>query len=334
MNVNQLLAELERRHPGEGEYLQAVREVLLSVETVYNRHPEFEKLRIAGRIVEPDRIFTFKVPWVDDRGNVQVNIGYRVQFNEIALGPYKGGLRFHSSVNLSILKFLGFEQIFKNALTTLPMGGAKGGSDFNPRGKSDAEVMRFCQAFMTEAVALHRPRDRRAGRRHRRRRTRDRLPVRHVSQAGPGEYGRVDRQGHDLRRLARAARGDRVRRRLFRPADARPRGRYVGGQADRHLRIRQRGMGSRAESDRAGSSRRDDFGPRRLRIRPGRARCGKDRLHARTARIEQRHRYLLTPRDSPGPNSTPAPARGRYPSTSRCPARRRTNSTERTPTGS
>lgn len=149
MNVNQLLAELERRHPGEGEYLQAVREVLLSVETVYNRHPEFEKLRIAERIVEPDRIFTFKVPWVDDRGNVQVNIGYRVQFNN-ALGPYKGGLRFHSSVNLSILKFLGFEQIFKNALTTLPMGGAKGGSDFNPRGKSDAEVMRFCQAFMTE----------------------------------------------------------------------------------------------------------------------------------------------------------------------------------------
>ena len=149
MNVNQLLAELERRHPGEGEYLQAVREVLLSVETVYNRHPEFEKLRIAERIVEPDRIFTFKVPWVDDRGNVQVNIGYRVQFNN-ALGPYKGGLRFHSSVNLSILKFLGFEQIFKNALTMLPMGGAKGGSDFNPRGKSDAEVMRFCQAFMTE----------------------------------------------------------------------------------------------------------------------------------------------------------------------------------------
>ena len=149
MNVNQLLAELERRHPGEGEYLQAVREVLLSVETVYNRHPEFEKLRIAERIVEPDRIFTCKVPWVDDRGNVQVNIGYRVQFNN-ALGPYKGGLRFHSSVNLSILKFLGFEQIFKNALTTLPMGGAKGGSDFNPRGKSDAEVMRFCQAFMTE----------------------------------------------------------------------------------------------------------------------------------------------------------------------------------------
>ena len=149
MNVNHLMTELERKHPGEKEYLQAVREVLASVEEIYNRHPEFEALRIAERVVEPDRIFTFKVPWVDDRGEVQVNIGYRVQFNN-AIGPYKGGLRFHASVNLSILKFLGFEQTFKNALTTLPMGGAKGGSDFNPRGKSDGEIMRFCQAFMTE----------------------------------------------------------------------------------------------------------------------------------------------------------------------------------------
>ena len=149
MNVNRLMAELERKHPGESEYLQAVREVLHSVEEVYNRHPEFEAAKIAERIVEPDRIFTFKVPWVDDKGAVHVNIGYRVQFNN-AIGPYKGGLRFHSSVNLSILKFLGFEQVFKNALTTLPLGGAKGGSDFNPRGKSDTEVMRFCQAFMTE----------------------------------------------------------------------------------------------------------------------------------------------------------------------------------------
>ncbi len=143
------MQQLEAKHPGEAEYLQAVREVLITVEDVYNRHPEFEKAKIAERIVEPDRIFTFRVPWVDDRGEVQVNLGYRVQFNN-AIGPYKGGLRFHSSVTLSILKFLGFEQIFKNALTTLPMGGGKGGSDFNPRGKSDGEVMRFCQAFMTE----------------------------------------------------------------------------------------------------------------------------------------------------------------------------------------
>ena len=149
MNVQKLMAELERKHPGESEYLQAVREVLVTVEEVYNQHPEFEAARIAERIVEPDRSFTFKVVWVDDKGEVQVNTGYRFQFNN-AIGPYKGGLRFHPSVNPSILKFLGFEQCFKNALTTLPMGGAKGGSDFNPKGKSDAEVMRFCQAFMTE----------------------------------------------------------------------------------------------------------------------------------------------------------------------------------------
>ena len=149
MNVNKIMAELERKHPGESEYLQAVREVLMTVEDAYNQHPEFEANRIAERIVEPDRTFTFKVVWVDDKGDVQVNTGYRVQFNS-AIGPYKGGLRFHPSVNPSILKFLGFEQIFKNALTTLPMGGAKGGSDFNPKGKSDREVMRFCQAFMTE----------------------------------------------------------------------------------------------------------------------------------------------------------------------------------------
>ncbi len=149
MNVNTIMQQLERKHPGEKEYLQAVHEVLLSVEDVYNQHPEFEKAKIIERLVEPERIITFRVPWVDDNGDVQVNIGYRVQFNS-AIGPYKGGLRFHASVNLSILKFLGFEQTFKNALTTLPMGGGKGGSDFSPRAKSDGEVMRFCQAFMTE----------------------------------------------------------------------------------------------------------------------------------------------------------------------------------------
>ena len=143
------MASLEAKHPGELEYLQAVKEVLLSIEDVYNQHPEFEKVSLIERLVEPDRIITFRVPWVDDKGKVQVNIGYRVQFNN-AIGPYKGGIRFHASVNLSILKFLGFEQTFKNALTTLPMGGGKGGSDFSPRGKSDAEIMRFCQAFMLE----------------------------------------------------------------------------------------------------------------------------------------------------------------------------------------
>ncbi len=147
MDVNRILDDLRVKHPGENEYLQAVEEVLLSVADVYNQHPEFECNRIIERMVEPDRIVTFRVTWLDDKGDVQTNLGYRVQFNN-ALGPYKGGIRFHASVNLSILKFLGFEQTFKNALTTLPMGGGKGGSDFSPRGKSDREIMRFCQAFM------------------------------------------------------------------------------------------------------------------------------------------------------------------------------------------
>lgn len=149
MKTEQIMQALEAKHPGEAEFLQAVREVLLSIEDVYNEHPEFERAKLIERLVEPDRILTFRVPWVDDQGEVHVNLGYRVQFNN-AIGPYKGGIRFHPSVNLSILKFLGFEQTFKNALTTLPMGGAKGGSDFAPRGRSDAEIMRFCQSFMLE----------------------------------------------------------------------------------------------------------------------------------------------------------------------------------------
>ncbi|MEA3224077.1 MAG: NADP-specific glutamate dehydrogenase, partial [Thermodesulfobacteriota bacterium] len=153
MNVERILIDLEKKHPGEVEYLQAVREVLESIEKVYSDNPHFESAGIIDRLVEPDRVMTFKVPWADDEGNVHVNLGYRIQFNN-AIGPYKGGLRFHPSVNLSILKFLGFEQIFKNSLTTLPMGGGKGGSDFNPKGKSDSEIMRFCQAFMLELWKL------------------------------------------------------------------------------------------------------------------------------------------------------------------------------------
>lgn len=149
MKSADILAHLEAKHPGESEFLQAVKEVLHSVEEVYNQHPEFEREAIIERLVEPDRVFTFRVPWVDDSGKVHVNIGYRVQFNN-AIGPYKGGIRFHHTVNLSVLKFLGFEQTFKNALTTLPMGGGKGGSDFSPRGRSDREIMRFCQSFVQE----------------------------------------------------------------------------------------------------------------------------------------------------------------------------------------
>lgn len=149
MKTATIMQQLAAKHPGEAEYLEAVQEVLESVEDVYNQHPEFEKARIIERMVEPDRIFTFRITWVNDQGEVCTNLGYRVQFNS-AIGPYKGGLRFHKAVTPSMLKFLGFEQTFKNALTTLPMGGAKGGSDFDPVGKSDAEIMRFCQAFMQE----------------------------------------------------------------------------------------------------------------------------------------------------------------------------------------
>jgi len=149
MNVDTIMNDLVKRHPGEVEYHQAVREVLESIEEVYNENPHFRSANIVDRIIEPDRVMVFKVPWADDQGMVLVNLGYRIQFNN-AIGPYKGGLRFHPSVNLSILKFLGFEQIFKNSLTSLPMGGAKGGSDFDPKGKSNAEIMRFCQSFMLE----------------------------------------------------------------------------------------------------------------------------------------------------------------------------------------
>ncbi len=149
MDLERIMNDLAKKHPGESEYLQAVREVLESIEETVNENPHFESAGIINRLIEPDRILTFKVSWMGDDGKVNVNLGYRVQFNN-AIGPYKGGLRFHPSVNLSILKFLGFEQIFKNSLTTLPMGGGKGGSDFDPKGKSDAEIMRFCQGFMME----------------------------------------------------------------------------------------------------------------------------------------------------------------------------------------
>lgn len=149
MNASTVVEELKRRFPGEPEYIQAVAQVLPTIEEEYNKHPEFERANLIERLCIPDRVVQFRVTWVDDKGKVQTNMGYRVQHNNV-IGPYKGGIRFHKSVNLGILKFLAFEQTFKNSLTTLPMGGGKGGSDFSPRGKSDAEVMRFCQAFITE----------------------------------------------------------------------------------------------------------------------------------------------------------------------------------------
>lgn len=149
MKAREVLADLKRRFPNEPEYHQAVEEVLNTIEEVYSQNIEFEKSNLIERLCIPDRIFSFRVTWTDDQGNVHTNMGYRIQHNN-AIGPYKGGIRFHSSVNLSILKFLAFEQTFKNSLTTLPMGGAKGGSDFNPQGRSNAEIMRFCQAYILE----------------------------------------------------------------------------------------------------------------------------------------------------------------------------------------
>ena len=147
--LSRVLEQIEAKNPNEPEYLQAVKEVLATVEPILNKHSEYEKLAILERITEPERIITFRVPWINDKGEVVVNRGYRVQYSSL-IGPYKGGLRFHPSVNQSIMKFLGFEQIFKNALTGLPIGGGKGGSDFDPKGKSDSEIMHFCQSFMTE----------------------------------------------------------------------------------------------------------------------------------------------------------------------------------------
>ena len=147
--IEKVIDQVKARNIGESEFHQTIEEVLYSLEPVLVKHPEYIKQNILERIVEPERQIMFRVPWVDDNGNIQVNRGFRVQFNS-AIGPYKGGLRFHPSVNLSIIKFLGFEQIFKNSLTGLPIGGGKGGSDFNPKGKSDNEIMRFCQSFMTE----------------------------------------------------------------------------------------------------------------------------------------------------------------------------------------
>src|SRR3989475_11480204 len=147
--VRDLMDEVKTKNPGEPEFHQAVQEVVESLDLVLERRPEYRSARIIERMVEPERVLMFRVPWQDDQGRVQINRGFRIEMNS-AIGPYKGGLRFHPSVNLSILKFLAFEQVLKNALTTLPMGGAKGGSDFDPKGKTDFEVMRFCQAFMCE----------------------------------------------------------------------------------------------------------------------------------------------------------------------------------------
>ena len=235
--LKKVYADVERRDAHEPEFLQAVREVFESLELVVDKHPEWEKASLLERFVEPERVIEFRVPWVDDQGVVRVNRGYRVQYNS-AIGPYKGGLRFHPSVNLSIMKFLGFEQILKNSLTTLPMGGGKGGSDFDPKGKSDAEVMRFCQSFMTELY-------------------------RHIGQftdtpagdigVGAREVAYMYGQYPDLRRLPGPHPGHRLRPVLLLRRGAQVSGQHQLRGQDRHrLRLRQRGPVLRREGDPAG----------------------------------------------------------------------------------
>ena len=219
-HVAAVLGQVRSRNPAEPEFHQAVQEVLESVDLVLARRPEYRQARILERLVEPERVVMFRVPWQDDRGEIHINRGYRIQMNS-AIGPYKGGLRFHPSVNLGMLKFLAFEQVLKNSLTTLPMGGGKGGSDFDPKGKSDDEVMRFCQSFMTE-LCRHIGPD-------------TDVPAGDIGVGGReigylfGQYKRLqqrvhrraDRQGAQLGRVADPSRGDRLRRGLLRRRDAR-----------------------------------------------------------------------------------------------------------------
>ena len=212
---DEFLTHVAKRNPGQPEFLQAVTEVMESLWPFIADHPKYAEHGLLDRLVEPERAIQFRVSWVDDHGQVQVNRGYRIQHSS-AIGPYKGGLRFHPSVNLSILKFLAFEQTFKNALTTLPMGGGKGGSDFDPKGRSPGEVMRFCQAFISELFRHIGARHRRAGRRHRRRRPRSRLHERHDEEADQPRRLRLHRQGPLVRRLADPPRSHRLRHGLFR----------------------------------------------------------------------------------------------------------------------
>ena len=217
--VTELIARMKTKNPAEPEFHQAVQEVAESLTLVLERHPEYVKAKILERMIEPERVIMFRVPWQDDKGEIRINRGFRINMNS-AIGPYKGGLRFHPSVNLGILKFLAFEQVFKNALTTLPMGGGKGGSDFDPKGKSDNEVMRFCQAFMAElfrhigAYTDVPAGDIGVGGRG------DRLPLRHVQKAPQRIHRSVDRKKTRLGRLTHSPASDRLRRGLFRRRNA------------------------------------------------------------------------------------------------------------------
>ena len=251
--VKNLMAEVKAKNPAEPEFHQAVEEVAESLQLVLEQRPEYRSAKILERIIEPERVLMFRVPWQDDQGTYRVNRGFRIQMNS-AIGPYKGGLRFHPSVNLGILKFLAFEQVLKNSLTTLPMGGGKGGSDFDPKGKSDGEVMRFCQSFMTELFRHIGP-------------DTD-VPAGDIGVGGReigflfGQYKRLqkrvlrrpDRQGSQLGRLADPPGGHRLRRRVLRVRDARHAGPDAGRQDLPRLRQRQRRRSTPSRS--SSSSRR------------------------------------------------------------------------------
>ncbi len=269
--AEELMTHVRVKNPGETEFHQAVSEVVQSLAPVLERHPEYVENKILERLVEPERVIVFRVPWVDDAGEIQVNRGYRVEMSS-AIGPFKGGLRFHPSVYVGLLKFLAFEQVLKNALTTLPMGGGKGGADFDPKDKSDAEVMRFCQSFMTELQ------------RHIGQFTdvpagdigvgaaRDRLPVRAVQADPQRVHRRSHRQGARMGRLADPSRGDGLRLGLLRPGDARHPRRRPRGQDVPRLGQRQRRPVHGREADRPRRQARHDVRLQRLRPRPGRHR--------------------------------------------------------------
>jgi hypothetical protein len=238
--MSDILQLVKDKDPGEREFHQAVMEVMASIKPVMDRNPEYRAAKILERLVEPERVILFRVPWVDDQGQVQVNRGFRIEMNS-AIGPYKGGLRFHPSVNLGILKFLAFEQVFKNALTTLPMGGGKGGSDFDPQGQIGSRGDALLPELHGRTVPPHRSQHGRARRRHRRGRPGDRLPVRHVQEIEKRVHRRAHGQEPQLGRQPDSARGHGLRLGLLCRRDAGHPRRDAGGQDLSGVRIGQRG---------------------------------------------------------------------------------------------
>ena len=291
--IDRVLEECRQKNAGEPEFLQTVEEVLTSLAPVIDAHPEYEKASLLERMIEPERTIEFRVTWLDDQGHYQVNRGYRVQFNG-ALGPYKGGLRFHPSVNLSIIKFLGFEQVYKDALTGLPIGGAKGGSDFDPRGKSDAEVMRFCQAYMTELYRhIGQDIDCPAGDLGCGGREIGYMYGQYRRLVGASEFGALSGKAVTTGGSIMRAEATGFGAVYYLVEVLKHEGESIEGKRHGHLRLRQRRLGRGEEDCRAGRQGGRDRWPRRLHLR-SRWRCHrrKDQLSAGDAR--------LWPRQGPG----------------------------------